>query len=167
MMNPLQRIATLSTVLATVLAIGLAMVGATGALAAETTLAQKKDPSDQGSYLGTPWVSGGVGESSRDQLLKEYDDYNLKLEFAVADGNYLADVAVSITTPDGDPVLRAFSTGPWLMTKLPAGTYQVTVNGYERTFVDEVRVPATGMETVIFNDWTKAGVAAATPGPSY
>ncbi|WP_462321671.1 hypothetical protein, partial [Halochromatium sp.] len=64
-MNALQRIATLSTALATVMAIGLAVVGATSALAAETTLAQKKDPSDQGTYLGTPWVSGGVGESAR------------------------------------------------------------------------------------------------------
>lgn len=159
MMKRLQRIAAIS--------IGLLMASTAVAIAAETTLAQKKDPSDQGSYLGTPWVSGGVGKASREQLMKEYDDYNLKLEFAVADGNYLADVAVSITTPDGAPVLRAFSTGPWLMTKLPAGTYEVAVNGYERTFTQEVQVPAQGMETVIFNDWTKAGVAQATPGPTY
>lgn len=150
-----------------VLSVVLFIAGTGAALSAETTLAQKKNPSDQGSYLGTPWVSGGVGESSREKLMQEYDDYNLKLEFAVADGSYLADVAVSITTPDGTPVLRAFSTGPWLMTKLPAGTYEIAVNGFEKTFVEEVRVPAQGMETVIFNDWTKAGVAQATPGPSY
>ncbi len=159
MIKRLRRIVTLSIL--------LAMAGTAVAVAAETTLAQKKNPSDQGSYLGTPWVSGGVGESSRDQLMNQYDDYNLKLEFAVAEGNYLADVAVSITSADGAPLLRAFSTGPWLMTKLPAGTYEVAVNGFERTFVKEVRVPAQGMETVIFNEWTKAGVAEATPGPSY
>jgi hypothetical protein len=95
------------------------------------------------------------------------DDYNLKLEFAVAEGNYLADVAVSINTLADVPVLRAFSPGPWLMVKLPAGRYQVDVNGFEKTFVEEVTVPAQGLETVIFNGWTKAGVTAATPGPSY
>jgi hypothetical protein len=30
-----------------------------------------------------------------------------------------------------------------------------------------VTVPADGTETLIFNEWTKAGVADATPGPSY
>jgi hypothetical protein len=159
----LQRLAALSIILAT---------GGVGTLfAADATMTdnmtEKEDPSDKGSYLGTPWVSGGVGESSRDQLMREYDDYNLKLEFAVAEGNYLADVAVNITRENGTPVLRAFSTGPWLMTKLPAGTYDVTVNGFEKTFEQQVTVPAQGMETVVFNDWTKAGVAAATPGPSY
>ena len=164
MMKGSKRIVAPSTIL---LMASMLMASMAVAFAAETTLAQKTDPSDQGTYLGTPWVSGGVGKSSREQLKKEYDDYNLKLEFAVADGNYLADVAVSISTPDRAPVLRAFSTGPWLMTKLPAGTYEVVVNGYERTFTDKVQVPAEGMKTVIFNDWTKAGVAEATPGPTY
>lgn len=143
-------------------------LGGIGSLhAADAGRTGQEDPRDQGSYLGTPWVSGGVGESSREQLMQEYDDYNLKLEFAVADGHYLADVAVNIVTPNGTPVLRAFATGPWLMTKLPAGDYEVAVNGFGKTFVQEVSVPRQGMETAIFNDWTKAGVAAATPGPSY
>lgn len=154
----LQRIAALS--------IAFSMSGLGVALATATAMADEV-PIDEGTYLGMPWASGGVGESGREKMMKEYADYNLKLEFAVADGNYLADIAVSITTSDGEPVLRAFSPGPWLMTKLPAATYQVAVNGFEKTFIREVTVPAKGMETVIFNDWTKAGVAAATPGPSY
>lgn len=137
------------------------------ALAADEVMVGSEVPIDEGAYLGTPWVSGGVGESARETLMNEYSDYNLKLEFAVAEGNYLADVAVSITTPDGVPVLRAFSPGPWLMAKLPAGRYEVAANGFEKTFVRDVTVPAQGMETVIFNGWTKAGVAEATPGPSY
>lgn len=147
------------------LAISLGTLGS--AIAADKTMTEKEDPRDRGSYLGTPWVSGGVGESSRDELMQEYDDYNLKTEFAVADGHYLADVAVTITTNNGTPVLRAFATGPWLMTKLPPGEYDVAVNGFEKTFVKDVTVPADGMETLIFNEWTKAGVADATPGPSY
>ncbi|MBK5930165.1 hypothetical protein [Halochromatium salexigens] len=159
MSKSLQRIVALS--------LAFSMSGVGVALATEAAMTDNEVPIDQGTYLGTPWASGGVGDSAREALMKEYDDYNLKLEFAVADGNYLTDVAVSITTPDGVPVLRAFSPGPWLMTKLPAGRYDVAVNGFEKTFVREVTVPAQGMETLIFNDWTKAGVAEATPGPSY
>ncbi|MCF7997040.1 MAG: hypothetical protein K9L88_19745 [Chromatiaceae bacterium] len=159
----LQRIALLS------IALGLSGVGVAAAAetAAENQLSGEEIPIDQGTYRGTPWVSGGVGESAREALMREYDDYNLKLEFAVAEGNYLADIAVSLTTPDGVPVLRAFSPGPWLMAKLPAGRYEVAVNGFEKTFVREVTVPAQGLETMIFNGWTKAGVAEATPGPNY
>lgn len=159
MIRRFPRIPVLSTCLF-LSAIGIAM-------AVEPTTSQQEEFSDQGSYKGIPWVSGGVGESSRDELMKEYDDYNLRLEFAVADGNYLADVAVTIRRPDGEAVLRAFAPGPWLITKLAPGSYEVTVNGFDETFVREVSVPAQGMETVLFNEWTKAGVAAATPGPSY
>ena len=124
-------------------------------------------PGNQGIHLGTPWVTGGVGKSEREAMLQAYSDYNLKLEFAVADGSYLADVAVTITSDDGAPVLSVISTGPWLMTKLPAGDYAVAVSGFEETFVENVTVPASGMETVVFSNWTKAGVAEVTPGPAY
>jgi hypothetical protein len=150
-----------------ILAIGFTMSGIGLAVAADAAMSDDDIPLDQGTYLGTPWISGGVGAAAREALMNAADEYNLKLEFAVAEGNYLADVAVSINTPDGVPVLRAFSPGPWLMVKLPAGRYQVDVNGFEKTFEQEVTVPAQGLETVIFNGWTKAGVAEATPGPSY
>lgn len=158
----LQRITALSIALSM-----LSMSGIGVALGTEATTADSEVPMDQGTYLGTPWVSGGVGISARDELLQQYDDYNLRLEFAVAEGNYLAGIEVSITTPDGQPVLRAFSPGPWLITKLPAGRYQVAASGFEETFVRDVTVPAQGMETVIFNEWTRAGVAEVTPGPGY
>jgi hypothetical protein len=150
-----------------ILPIAFAISGIGLAVAADAAMSDDEIPLDQGTYLGTPWVSGGVGASAREALMNAAEEYNLKLEFAVAGGNYLADVAVSINSPDGAPVLRAFSPGPWLMVKLPAGRYQVDVNGFEKTFVQEVTVPAQGLETVIFNGWTKAGVAEATPGPSY
>lgn len=158
MMNLLQRIAALS--------IAFSTSGIGVALAANAAMTDHQIPIDQGTYRGTPWLSDGVGESAREQLMNADDDYNLKLEFAVAEGHYLGDVAVSINTPDGEPVLRAFSPGPWLMAKLPAGRYEVDANGFEKTFVREVDVPAQGMETVLFNDWTKADVAEATPGPT-
>jgi hypothetical protein len=111
-------------------------------------------------------VSGGVGieERMRETLA---DDYNLKLEFAVAQGNYLGDVSVRITNADGAVVMDAKSSGPWFLTKLPPGTYGVQASGFGETFEQTVQLPATGLHTLVFNQWTKAGVAQETPGPTY
>jgi len=120
---------------------------------------------NEGNYRGTPWISGGVGEEERKYLLKEYaEDFNLKLEFAVAQGDYLADVWVRITKPTGEVVVNSLSDGPWFMTKLPAGTYQVQAMGFGKKFEKTIQVPATGLHTLVFNQWTKAEVAEQTPG---
>jgi len=34
-------------------------------------------------------------------------------------------------------------------------------------FEQTVEVPATGLKTVVFNQWTKKEVAKETPGPTY
>jgi len=39
--------------------------------------------------------------------------------------------------------------------------------GFGETFEKTVQVPATGLRTVVFNEWTKAGVAKETPGPGF
>jgi len=123
---------------------------------------------DEGSYEGTPWVSGGVGLDERNYMLENLaNDYNLKLEIAVADGSYLADAEVVIAKLDGAIVMKQVSTGPWFMTRLPAGSYRVQVSGFGQTFEQAVEVPASGLKTVVFNQWTKAEVAKETPGPTY
>jgi hypothetical protein len=156
------------------LALGAVLALSTAGLAAETAPAGTDvqapgDPIgyDTGRYLGTPWASGGAGEGARQQMMNDLGDYNLRLEFAVQDGTYLGDVAVTVTRPDGGTVLRAFSSGPWLMAKLAPGTYDVRASGFGRTFDETVTVPAGGMATVVFNQWTKEGVAQASPGPFY
>jgi len=123
---------------------------------------------NEGNFRGTPWISGGVGEGERKYLLEEYaDDFNLKLEFAVAQGSYLADVWVRITKLTGEVVVNSLSDGPWFMTKLPAGTYKVQAMGFGKTFEKTVQVPATGLHTVVFNQWTKGEVAEHTPGANF
>jgi hypothetical protein len=122
----------------------------------------------QGSYKGIPWISGGVGENERNYLLEHHAaDHNLKLEFAVTGGAYLGDIDVTITKPDGEIVMQAPSEGPWFMTKLPAGTYQVQASGFDQTFERTVSVPASGLETVVISQWTKEQVAKETPGPGF
>jgi hypothetical protein len=122
----------------------------------------------EGSYEGRTWISGGVGINERQYLLDHFaDKENVKLEFAVADGEYLGDINVLITKPDGEVVMKAFSSGPWFMTKLPAGTYRVRVSGFDQSFEKTIEVPAEGLHSVVFNEWTKPDVAEETPGPTY
>jgi hypothetical protein len=59
--------------------------------------------------------------------------------------------------PTGDPI--AYDTGRYLGTPW--------ASGFGRTFNETVTVPASGMATVVFNQWTKEGVAQASPGPFY
>lgn len=122
----------------------------------------------EGSYEGRAWVSGGVGINEREYMIENFsDDYNVKLEFAIAGGEYLGDIEVLMTKPDGEVVMRAFSNGPWFMTKLPAGTYRVQATGFDQSFEKTIEVPAEGLHTVVFNEWTRAEVAEETPGPDF
>lgn len=123
-----------------------------------------EDMIGKGDYEGTPWLSGGVGEGEREYIVGEYaDDYNLKLEFADAQGSYLADIEVQIATPTGEVVMNTVSNGPWFMTKLPAGKYKVVATGTGGTLEKTVEIPAKGLHTVVFNDWAKAEVTEEKP----
>jgi hypothetical protein len=148
-------------------AVAVLLMFIASAVSAESVPTPEKMISE-GSYEGTPWLSGGVGEGEREYLLQEYgDDFNLKLEFAVAQGSYLADVGVLIAKPTGEVVMNTLSKGPWFMTKLPPGTYRVRATGLGESFEKTVQFPATGLHTVVFKEWTKAEVAKETPGPTY
>jgi hypothetical protein len=67
----------------------------------------------------------------------------------------------------GEVVVNSLSDGPWLITKLPAGTYKVQAMGFGKTFEKTVQVPATGLHTAVFYQLTKEEVAEHTPGPPY
>lgn len=150
-----------------ILAMSALLIFGSVAVAAETAQTKSK-LYDQGSYEGTPWLSGGVGADERKELIDNYaDDYNLKIESAVANGSYLTDTGVVITKPDGAVVMKEVSTGPWFMTRLPAGTYRIQVSGFGQAFEQTVDVPARGLKTVVFSEWTKHEVARETPGPNY
>jgi hypothetical protein len=98
-------------------------------------------------YRGIPYVSGGVGEDSRDALKEAVRDYNLKLIFANKSGHYLAAINVLITRPNGDTVLDAVSKGPWFYAKLPPGSYTVIAKGENSSRERKVKVGA-GLTTV-------------------
>ena len=142
-------------------ALALALVSTVSGVGAATENAAARFL-EQGGEPGTPWVSGGVGSDERQYMLGEYgSSYNLKLEFAVSDSSYLGGIDVVISKPAGGTVLTVHSRGPWLMTRLPPGDYRVRVTGYGRSVEQSLKVPARGLKSAVFKDWTEAEVSAA------
>jgi hypothetical protein len=96
------------------------------------------------------YVSGGVGDESIDRLNSMRDKFNLKLVFALKSGAYLSDVRTVIADKKGSTLLDTTSDGPWLLTRLPAGNYQVVVSSAGVAKKRQVSVAASGMKTVDF-----------------
>ena len=84
---------------------------------------------------GVSFVSGGVGVDSQERLNAREKEFNLKLVFTLVEGNYLADIGVTVKNAAGKTVIEHTAEGPFFMAKLPAGTYSVSVvdDGKEQT----------------------------------
>jgi hypothetical protein len=96
------------------------------------------------------YVSGGVGTESLDQLSAMARDFNLKLVFALNSGEFLSDVRVVINDATGKMVLNTLSDGPWFLTKLPAGNYQVVATLAGKAERRQIDVAATTLRTIDF-----------------
>ena len=111
-----------------------------------------------------PAVSGGVSLNARDTLRGSESNANVKLVFALNTGNYVSDVQVKVTDKSGRLVIDDTSNGPWLLARLPAGSYtaQATYNG--STVTQKFSVGSKGLKTAQFR-WPASveqrGVGAA------
>jgi len=105
-------------------------------------------------YEGIPYVSGGIGLDEREALSAIASEYNLKIVFALKEGNYLADASVLIKNALGRTVLDAVSDGPWFYARLPAGQYAVTVTMMEKANTDKVQIKPAGQSVLHFY-WTE------------
>lgn len=81
---------------------------------------------------GVTYVSGGAGTEAVDRLRSMEPEFNLKLVFALNNGEYLADVKVQVVDAANRVVLDTSTEGPWLLARLPAGSYQVNAS-YRRS----------------------------------
>lgn len=99
---------------------------------------------------GVTYVTGGAGTEAVDRLRAMEKDFNLKLVFALNNGEYLADVDVSVVDGANHVMLNALSEGPWLLARLPAGNYQVSANYHGSVEHRAVAVGATTLRTVDF-----------------
>lgn len=90
---------------------------------------------DEQFYQGIKYACTGIGLDARED--PRWGLYPLKLEFAAAGGDYLANVSVAIADSTGAPVFQArCEYAPWLLVDLPAGSYKVTAtapNGQSKT----------------------------------
>jgi hypothetical protein len=80
-------------------------------------------------------VSGGVSLNARDNMRASQQGNNVKLVFALNTGNYVSDVQVRVTDSNGKVVIDDTSNGPWLLARLPAGSYtaNASYNGHTVT----------------------------------
>ena len=105
---------------------------------------------DTGPYGGVPYVSGGIGLDERETLRAIGKKYNLHLNFALAQGNYVSDVEVQIADAAGQTVVEAISQGPWFLIKLPAGTYHIRAQMHGQSLEQVVQVSQLGQTERVF-----------------
>jgi hypothetical protein len=91
------------------------------------------------------YVSGGVGAESINQLSALSKDFNLKLVFALKAGDYISGVGVAIADASGKTILQTTSDGPWFLTKLPTGNYQVVATFAGTAVTRQVSVGAANL----------------------
>jgi len=99
---------------------------------------------------GVSYVSGGVGTDSIDHLSSLAGNFNLKLVFALNSGSYVSDVKVAIADAAGRTLLDTTSDGPWLLTRLPAGNYQIVATFAGNAVRRQATVGAAKLRTVDF-----------------
>lgn len=80
------------------------------------------------SQADAGWISGGVGDESREEMHKVAAGYDLHLVFSDQRGSYLAEIPFTVTrlaVGKRQEILSAVSDGPLLYLKLPPGTYAI------------------------------------------
>jgi hypothetical protein len=97
-----------------------------------------------------PYVSGGVGEDARRELLAKERDFNLKIIAADKSGDYLADVQVVIESARKERVLDTTMEGPILLVKLAPGTYTIKATSDDKTLIRTVTIAAQGLRQADF-----------------
>jgi hypothetical protein len=95
-----------------------------------------------------PYISGGAGADSRDELLAKEKEYNLKIITADKSGDYLAGVKVVIESAKKEQVLDATMEGPILLAKLVPGTYTIRATSGGQTLTRTVTIAAQGLRQV-------------------
>jgi hypothetical protein len=83
------------------------------------------------------YVSGGIGDEEAQAMKSAAANYPLTLELATAGEQrdpYIADAKVEIRDRQGNAVLDTTTEGPFLLVRLPSGTYTVDVewNGAQK-----------------------------------
>jgi hypothetical protein len=113
---------------------------------------------------GVQAVCTGIDSDSRDD--PRWAAYPLKLEFASANGAYLAFAQVSVSDPKGKPVVSVRCPGAWLLLGLPPGEYKATIavpNMPDQTA--GFAVPRTGQKSIVLRFASRANASEPAARP--
>ena len=124
--------------------LGLAAMGVAVLAAAQTP------PEKVITLNSVSFVSGGVGVDSEERLKAREKEFNLKLVFTLVEGNYLADIGVTVKDAAGKTLVEHLADGPFFMAKLPAGAYTVAVSNNGRTQSRKVTVRTDRLRSEYF-----------------
>src|SRR5215467_6875656 len=108
-----------------ILAIAAALFGS--ALMAGAATAQSNDFAPENTPVtisGIETVCDGTGIDAREDT--HWRAYPMRIEFVGRDGQYLGDEKISVTGSNVN--LSVHCKGPWALMKLPAGTYQLSMD---------------------------------------
>lgn len=113
---------------------------------------QQAAAAEPASRNGIAYVSGGIGANAEEKLRAQRSAYNLMLVFTLNEGNYLADVKVTLANARGGTLLEHVADGPYFMAKLPAGQYTISATHAGKTQTRRVSVAGKGL-TAAYLRW--------------
>jgi hypothetical protein len=97
---------------------------------------------------GVTFVSGGIGEDSRNDLAAREKSYNFKLITTLeGSGSYVSGVRVTLSTAGGDRLVQHLTDGPIMLASLSAGTYVITASFRGDTLTRKFQVKADRLHT--------------------
>jgi hypothetical protein len=124
-----------------------------GAILAALPVVAADLPSEQKQGVAV-FRSGGVGEDEAKAMQEAARQYPLALEFVARSGEdrggWLTDVDVAIRDGRGNAVMQSKASGPFLLVRLPPGSYVVSASyeGSQRS--QRVTIPVRGTRHVLF-----------------
>lgn len=101
------------------------------------------------------FVSGGASDDDRDALKQVEGQYNLRLMFAARSGDFLANIAVTLSDARGRAVLDTISDGPIFYARVPPGRYRLTVSNQGQSQSRDISVGNGAVRADFY--WASAG----------
>jgi len=133
---------------------------ATVALASTTFAAERLTVNEPALIGGIETVCGGVTLNDRKDT--KWRAYSVRLEFVGKGGQYLGDERVTVKGNDHE--ISVDCLGPWVLMKLPAGSYDVAADVADAgQKAAKVRVPARGQVVSYFRFPNAGGEITRTP----
>lgn len=148
--------------LATAVLVAAMSAGMAGGAGAQASGGTATDMSSAGNTNGgglpqiqqqgdVSYTSGGVGLDESRALLREQAQWPLSLRFTGPTADYLSGVHVRIVGGKGGEVLSTESMGPYMLVKLPPGSYTVYAKYKDQEKKQAVSVAGPGKAKAAFH----------------